>query len=286
MTDDIDLIGRTKTALRNLSDCPWLPDLTRDLANAGWRSVYQESGLTPSNYGTARAIARCAIGPRNLVAHLSNSSAVELLDSRLEIHYQDAGIGFYTESKISAALSCVEDAIDLIKLVPSLHSTVPALARSFHLIKPDDDDYDVSFSEPNIPFSIFVSVPRLQSSTTPVRVAEAVVHEAMHLQLTLIERLLPLVRSGTQEYYSPWRREFRNAQGMLHGLFVFCVVQRFLSALRSVCLQSSAVIRHIDERRSQIRNEVHLVRSLQDSPDLTEWGSLFARTLIASLDKE
>jgi HEXXH motif-containing protein len=286
MTDNIDLIERIKSALENLSACPWLPDLTTHLANAGWRFVYRESGLTPSTYGTARAMERCPQAPRNVVAYLSNSCAVELLDSRLEIQYQDAGIGFYTEDEISSALRRVEDAIELIKRVPSLHFTVYALARSFHLIKLDDDDYDVSFSEPHIPFSIFISVPREQGSITSVRVAEAIVHEAMHLQLTLIERFLPLVWSGTREYYSPWRREFRNVQGMLHGLFVFCVVHRFLGALRSFCLARPEVIRHIDERRAQIHKQGCRVRIFQNSADLTEGGSLVARTLIAIMEKE
>src|SRR5207249_726495 len=99
-----------------------------------------------------------------------------------------------------------------LKRVPTLLPTVLSLVRALHLVIPDDDDIDVSFSEPNLPFSVFVSVPHRGARTDALRVAEAIVHEAMHLHLTLIERVVPLVRSSGRRFFSPWRGEYRTAQ--------------------------------------------------------------------------
>ncbi|SRR6266705_4903566 len=287
MTDDIDLIARIESALGDLSASPWLPDLTGDLVKVGWRVLYQEAGLSPSNYGTSRVIARSVHARRNLVGHFSTSLAVEVLDESLASYYEDAGIEFYTAKEINSAnlLSCVEDAMNLIKRVPTLHATVDALVRSVHLIKPKDDDYDVSFSEPHIPFSIFVSVPWQQSSPTALRIAEAVVHETMHLQLTLIESILPLVRSTIGRYFSPWRREYRNTNGVLHSLYVFCVIEQFLKVLQSLHLHEFDMIGYIAGRRSEIHSQACEIRSFQDCKELTEIGSMLTGRMMAGLNR-
>ncbi len=282
MTDDADLIERTKSALENVSDCPWLPDLTVDLVKMGWRVLYQETGLSPSTYGTSRVIAKSIQAPRNVVSYLSNSWAIEILNENLADNYKDVGIEFYTATEIQDAnlSSSLEDALNLIKQVPTLYETVAALVRSVHLIKPEDEDYDVSFSEPHIPFSIFVSVPQQQSSTTALRVAEAVVHEAMHLQLTLIEQSVPLAISASQQYYSPWRKECRDTQGVLHALFVFRVIDRMLDQLASIGSHKSDLTEYIQGRRYEIGRQISEIRSFQYCSNLTRVGTCFVQRLI------
>lgn len=49
--------------------------------------------------------------------------------------------------------------------------------------------YDVSHSTPVLPLSIFVSVPGADERHAELRLAESIIHEAMHLQLTFIESL-------------------------------------------------------------------------------------------------
>jgi hypothetical protein len=49
----------------------------------------------------------------------------------------------------------------------------------------------IRYSSPAIPFSIFVSVPPADERNVVARLAEAIIHEAMHLQLTLIEAIVP-----------------------------------------------------------------------------------------------
>jgi HEXXH motif-containing protein len=254
-----DLVEQIKLALGQLGDRPWLPELTAHLVQAGWEDLSRKKGLSPSNYGTARVIAYNADAQRNVIArisrpldfeHLNEPIQIEILNESFAREYIETGIRFYTEDEIKGGhlLNCIEDAINILEHVPTLSPTVTSLVRSLHLIKAEDDDYDISFSEPHIPFSIFISVPQERSTINILRVAEAVVHEAMHLQLTLIEEIVPLVNSTNGKYFSPWREELRNAQGMLHGLYAFCVINRFLSVVQSFFLSDSYLMKYIDSR--------------------------------------
>lgn len=284
MSDRTDLVERIKSALANADDCPWLPDLTGDLVEMGWRALYQETGLSPSDYGTSRVIAKSKLSHRNVVGHLSTASNVEVLDERLAAYYQNAGIEFYSAHEIadSNLLSGVEDGMNLIKSVHGLSATVNALVRSFHLIKPKDDDYDVSFSEPHIPFSIFVSVPRHHNPINSLRVAEAIVHEAMHLQLTLIERVVCLVNSSNGRYFSPWRHQYRPLDGLLHAIYVFNVIDRFIENLLPDLDPLLDCSRYLERRRSEIKNQMCEVEAFRMCPDLTVYGKSFVSELLMS----
>ena len=76
-----------------------------------------------------------------------------------------------------------------------------------------------------MPGRIFISIPT-SSDVRNLRVAEAIVHEAMHLNLTNLERVTELVRYN-QPQISPWRAELRPAAGLLHGIYVFSCVSLF-----------------------------------------------------------
>jgi hypothetical protein len=280
---DAELAKRTRSALERSGHCPWLPELTHDLARIAWGALYQQAGLSPSNYGTSRAIAKSLDAPRKVVAYLSTSGAVEVLDENLALYNERAGIEFYTAKEITGAdLLCgVNNAIDFIKRVPTLYSTVAVLVRSLHLIKPPDDEYDVSFSEPHLPFSIFVSGPRECGLTNSLRIAEGIVHEAMHLQLTLIEQVVPLVNSANGEYFSPWRNQHRPAQGVLHAVYVFKVIHRFIENLLPQFVHSVDCLGYLRRRRSEIKNQMREVESFQGCPDLTESGKSLMKALIS-----
>jgi len=208
--------------------------------------------------------------------------AVEVIDEGLVSYYKDAGIEFYTAKEITSAnlLGCIEYAMNLIKRVPNLHATVAALVSSVHLIKPQDDDYDVSFSEPHIPFSIFVSVPENRSLTKELRIAEAIVHEAMHLQLTLIDGVVPLVIETSKKTYSPWRGGYRNLGGVLHALYVFRVIDRFLEYLLSIDSYPAAQLIYLRGRIAEIEEQIRTVQTLYRSSELTMDGASFVRRLI------
>ncbi len=100
------------------------------------------------------------------------------------------------------------------------------LVRAVHLIASVGEDYDSSHSDPAILFSIFISVPSLPGRRSLLRVAEGLVHETMHLQLSLFETICPLV-DGSVDWglYSPWKQKKRQTRGIMHGLYVFGVLK-------------------------------------------------------------
>src|ERR1043165_810486 len=287
-----NLVERVQLALRNPGDSPWLPGVTMELVEIGWRGLYRNAGLSLDTYGTARVIARNPGAPRTIVSHLPMFAGakglmdwlqVETLDAEFVRRYGKAGVRFYTAEEIDASnvLLQIREAINVMRLIPTLFTTVAALVRSVHVLDPGDDAYDVSFSEPQIPFSIFVSVPRAGSITSPMRVAEAIVHEAMHLQLTLIEQVAPLVLLNENKYFSPWKGEYRPSQSILHALYVFRVIHVFLGLLMSSPLFHGARAEYISNRYRQIAVEMPQIRLFKDSPDLTPDGFKFVRSLLA-----
>ena len=170
----------------------------------------------------------------------------------------------------------------MVEPSPFLWSSVSELAWRCHIVLPLNDDYDVSFSDPAIPFSIFVSAPARNDRSSILRVAESLIHETMHLQLTLFEGLCPLVdTASTWSMYSPWKQQKRSAQGVLHGLYVFCV-------LRWMWRQISQTTRDRTDREfalrriSEIDEEVSAVRALEESPALTEEGRHFLHQLFVA----
>jgi HEXXH motif-containing protein len=290
-----NLVERIELVLRNPNHSSWFPELTTELVEAGWLDLYKEVGLSPETYGTARAIERDASAPRRIIARLPMISGdespermlqVETLDTEFTHSYEEAGVRFYSADEINVAnvLEQLKEADKVLKLVPTLLTTVAALVRSVHLIDPVNDNYDVSFSEPHVPFSIFISVPRASDVISALRIAEAIVHEAMHLQLTLIEQVVPIVRTRSLQHYSPWRGEFRSAQGVLHGLYVFSVIDAFFCVLQSLPVWDFNSVGYIKRRRSEIHGQVDSIRPFQDSDDLTETGRAFARRMMSGFE--
>lgn len=287
---EIDLTARLEEALKNPGDALWFPDLTNALVEASWQALHRRGALTPLTYGTARVLACDPNALCNSVVDLSlcsgggddeRTSRIEILDQKLAHPYEETGIRFYTKEEIKNGdiLKSLEDSIEVLNHVPTLAATVSSLVRSMHIIKPEDEDYDASFSDPHLPFSIFISVPRDPNLKTPLRVAEGIVHEAMHLQLTLIEELAPLVLLGTSNYYSPWKRKYRSPQDVLHALYVFRVIDQFLKALIPlVTLPSGA--NHISDRCGEIAEEISQVQSFQNCSELTPIGSRFVQSLL------
>lgn len=122
----------------------------------------------------------------------------------------------------------MQTAIDALAPVEGLAEPVGCLVRSCTVLEAEPG-FDMSHSTPDLPRSIFVSVPGPDERDAVFRLAESIIHEAMHLQLTLVESVVPLVKTNEAVAFSPWKRSDRPVQGLLHG---------------SMCLQSSA-------RRSQ-----------------------------------
>lgn len=282
-----DLTERIKATIENRNGDPWFPELTAALAARAWDGLGREIGITPETYGTERVVSRSSSRPREIIGSVTlplgsegeSNISIEALSAECAAKYHEEGVSFYTPNEIldTTVLSCIEDALLIVNEVPSLVRTVAALVHSLHVIAAEDLDYDVSFSEPEVPFSIFVSVPRKRIANDALRVAESIVHEAMHLQLTQIECISRLVNSANGRYFSPWRLENRNAGGVLHGLYVFYVIHRFLDRLTLIGSDSENRLQYIGQRQREISNQIDAIHTLQDCEELTAAGLTLAR---------
>ena len=153
-------------------------------------------------------------------------------------------------------------ALTLLDRVDGLTATLAPLVRALHRVNAEPE-YDISHSEPNLPYSIWVSIPPT-GATAAVRLAESILHEAMHLQLSLIETGQPLVADAGQRAWSPWQAKQRPAQGLLHGLYVFAVIFEVLEELDRVAPSittgegrpEAAMCSHFEARRRQIEEDI------------------------------
>lgn len=213
---------------------------------------------------------------------ISNAIPIEVLPENLAHKCAGPDIRFFAAQEIlgGGILGCVREALEVLGAVPSVVPTVCSLVRALHLIDPKDDEVDVSFSEPGLPFSAFISVPGRSAVAGTLRVAEALLHEAMHLQLSLVEAVVPLVRPTERTYFSPWRNEYRTARGVLHGLYVFRVIDAFLAAALA---ESSVHARSRDyaaERRISIASQIRQIDHFRGCMDLTADGAAFVDRLL------
>lgn len=285
-----NVTDKIKTSFAGLQRLPWLPQLTPLLAGQAWETLHRRSGITMLDYGTVRVLTGKRNAPRHITTRLplypnkddTPSVLTEILPRDYQRHYQDMGLRFCTpgETRDPAVIDCLQEAVHLLRHIPTLQTTVATLVKICHVLKSVDDDYDVSHSDPRIPFSIFVSVPRKRRPNDTLRVIESIVHEAMHLQLTLVERVLPLVRRPGSTWFSPWRNTCRSPQGVLHALYVFRVIDRFFERLQALSILPGAAAAYMDFRREEILRQVDEIRTFEACSALTTWGSDLARRLI------
>ncbi len=286
-----DLVNRIRSALRNKSERPWIPMLTAELADTAWRKLGSDLNLSRVSYGTARVMRRNSAEPLRVAATFDSSCLdgkradgirVELLPEDLARRCAGPEVRFYEAAEIldPCVSSSVEEALEILGAVPTLLPTVCSLVRSLHLLNPDDDEVDISFSQPWLPFSAFVSVPGPGSVNGALRVAEALLHEAMHLQLTLVEAVVPLVVPSGKTYFSPWRNEYRTAQGVVHALYVFKVIDAFLAGTSFKEPSLTKSHRFAKERRMTIANQMQEIHDFRGCSDLTPDGAALVDRLL------
>lgn len=260
--------------------------LATSLAEVGQRRLNFTTGLSASHY----SIANCLYSTMALVEgqHLHELGAELPL---LELPEFDRLAGFYHEHGlepmsreellVEQAGGKLRAAWQLLASVPAVQASLRPLVRTIQVLRSPDPEIDISYSHPAVPFSVFVSVGDDSSLVSALRVAESLLHEAMHLKLTLLEAEVELVWAGSQEvYYSPWRDENRPIRGVLHGLFVFAAVHEFYTAL----LESKVMPEEknfIQNRLSAIAEEFMAVQQFPVTPDLTSAGCQLAISVLA-----
>ncbi len=162
----MDLCSKFSSAIRDPKHPPWLPSITRDLVNSVWEVLYAESGYTQKSYSTSRIIEKNISAERNILGTLifdgfEGRLILEKLSSNNQASFESLGLCFARgdERVIEHQLSELKLAFKLIAEIPSLFLTVLTLVRSIHVLSAASDQHDVSFSDPAIPFSIFISMP-------------------------------------------------------------------------------------------------------------------------------
>jgi HEXXH motif-containing protein len=178
----------------------------------------------------------------------------------------------------SSAVIKLDAALQVLGKIQPVSICIDTLVRGIQVIGSDDDEIDVSFSHPDLPATIFVSVCSDMSEVSNLRVAESILHEVMHLKLTLIEHVVPLAKSDADNlYFSPWRDEKRPACGVLHGLFVFTAILDFF---HKSCALSTEAADHINFRKETIEAEIGSLKHFYLCPDLTPDGATLVRSLL------
>lgn len=287
MTTDADLV-RHALATRGPR---WFEGLAGPLAATRWRGVTETTDLDRRTYGTVRYLAGDVAAPRlelvgiNLPASFAADGGVvvEALGGDPLRRYTDLGLDFPEDGEIDAGIlrERLTEALDRIAQVPGAAAAVGSVLAALHVVRPEGPEYDVSYSDPDLPFSIFVGIDRHPAANGPLRLAEGILHECMHLQLTLIEGAVPMVAGTGDRLHSPWQDRMRPVQGILHGLYVFRVIQDFHRSLLEDGRLTEAETTYLGRRIAGIEEETASVRELAGSRDLTPEGRELAALLLA-----
>jgi HEXXH motif-containing protein len=263
---------------------PFETSLPTALRLSGEGALIRFHGLTRETYSTGRFLSD---SPEKDTAILKvipvasgNLFLCEASSHELVRYSAQHGLKLVDDANTSRAIDLIEAALgDVIEPYPFLWCAVSELAWRCHIVLAQSDEYDVSFSDPAIPFSIFVSAPARNDRSSILRVAENLIHETMHLQLTFFEGLSPLVdAASTWSMKSPWKQQERPAKGVLHGVYVFCVLRwmwRQISQATRDRTDRDFALRRI----SAIDEELSAVRALKESPALTGEGRTFLHEL-------
>ncbi len=265
----------------------WECIATKLLVDRKWQQLKAE-GLSEQTYHTTwflredgNSSERNVSSQQSFIATLD--VVLELPSPKLSPFYQSHGLEPLSQSEIeeSASIEKLRVAFEMLRNVPEAYDCIGLLVKCIQVLKQPDPEIDISYSHPDIPFTIFVTVCQDAGPTESLRVAESILHEAMHLKLSLIEEILPLIKpNAAGRYFSPWRDEPRPAKGVLHGLFVFRAVLEYLEELgrRSDANLNS----HSQFRIFDIKEELNKLESFLFCPDLTSRGTLLTKNLLPS----
>ena len=192
--------------------------------------------------------------------------SIELLSPTLADRWQSVGLRFATKTEIekSGLRRILTKSLDLVRVITSLQGTVSSLCLSLHPLLAPDTRVDVSYSDPDVPFSVFVSCPPDTERNAAERFAESLVHEALHLQLSLVECAEPLITDASEgkQVFSPWAGEGRTVRGLLHAVYVFGNIRCFWKHIVSNVPGSASFARtRIATINEEMGKAVHLARN-------------------------
>lgn len=247
---------------------PWFPGLAERLVGR----ALSARGLTSAAYRTRRWIeADPSDDPPASLVEPPPPSLVET--------YAAMGLCFAAPPDTGGA-ALLREAWRCLEQVPDVGHAASALVRAIHVLAPPGVGYDISHSDPELPCSIFLSLPVGEPHAT-LRTAESILHEAMHLQLTLLEARVPVVRLSSATLYSPWQQRQRPVSGLVHGLYVFAAIDAYLAEMLSRGGLSDQTENYLLKRRREIAAEIGQVTCVARHEDLTPFGRRFVTGLLS-----
>ena len=264
----------------------WFPGVGRMLATERWASMAAEIGIGPDEYGTMRYLARDPNAGRIVTGVVGQTLSsghqrpvlLEQLQGEPLRRYEALGLGFQNdEAHVAVALDA---SLDRLAAVPGAAEAVSTVLAIIHVARPEGPEYDLSSSDPDVPFSIIVGVHPSPPPNGDLRLAEGVLHECMHLQLRLLEEVVPLVRGETDRAFSPWQQTSRPVRGLLHGLHVFRAIQDFHRHLLATGSLVPSEREYVARRVEVIEVEVGEIGELSASEDLRPVGKRFVQQLL------
>lgn len=284
MSGEGDLAEEILKAFADPRAEPWFPSLTRRLVNRAEEERLRPIGLSLSTYGTERFLRKDPCAQRSSVRGLEDvfgqGPIIEQLSSDVESSYERLGLKFLARTRINeCVIASLHQAFQRLEQIPSLSASTMDLVRSIHVLDAGDEAYDVSHSDPPLPFSVFISIPRHNVPNSALRVMESTVHEAMHLQLSLIENVFDLVQERDVRLPSPWRSELRPPAGVLHGIYVFANIARVYDLMIPTSDPSSTQAGFIRRRLGEISRELEAAFLSLSPTVLTSSGQMLLALL-------
>ena len=266
----------------------WDCETTRLLVRREWETLRNQLSWHQDDYNTAGYILNTPnfIASKRSISTWPNENQIYLeapCSNELHLFYTENDLSLVEEDDL-LSIGAVEKLDDALKFLGSVHGLVDCvtqLVRVIGVLKSPSPEVDVSYSHPTVPFSIFVSICNERSIVASARVAESILHEAMHLRLSLIQKVVDLLNPGSQgqaQYFAPWRQEERPANGILHGTFVFRAILEFFKRLASDN-RDDQVIKYSEQRIREISSQLVQVRDFYKSPALSATGAELARQL-------
>ena len=257
----------------------WFPGQTAELV-ASFVARHEYERPLFERYGTARWLAGSPTSAQPVgetVQIGSHQALIEYLPVDTQRLYD--GLDYASADNLNCRAE-LESSFALLNRLPSLADSIGRVVKAVHPLQAPRN-HDVSHSTPELPFSVFVSIPGGDELDSTARLAESLIHEAMHLQLTLVDLVEPLAQNDAVTGYSPWKEEDRPVTGLLHGVYVFAVIDQAFSTLAET---DEALGLYYKKRRGSIQDEVATLP--RDIDGLSPLGfSLWCRCLNAIADR-
>ena len=219
---------------------------------------------------------------KNIAKHSGRSVFLE--DNRsihLSSFAKDNALNLELERPLSADDGLtLKDTFIRLKDYQSAYSVLTNLVSSIHILRCEESEFDVSYSHSKVPFSIFVSIPPRDSFAYELRLIESIIHETLHLFLSLLEQRLPLIEDSARidTFYSPWRDTERPLSGVIHGMFVFRGIYDLFSA-NATCKMTKSEQVHIKSRMNEIKEQIDSLREFHKLDGLTNAGRRLSKIL-------